>query len=226
MNAARRPPRHRARAAQSDRRRRRRQCRESARARARPRPGRAPISSSSPSCSSPAIRPKTSCSSRRSRPPAARRSRRSRARRPTRARPCWSARPGSRTASSTTRYLLLEGGKIAAARYKVDLPNYGVFDEKRVFAPGPMPGPIVLKRRAHRRSGLRGHLGRRTSSSAWPRPAARSCWCRTARPIGATRRRCGSTSRSRAWSRAGCRSSISTRSAGRTNWCSTAPRSG
>jgi NAD+ synthase len=42
-------------------------------------------------------------------------------------------------------YLLLEGGKVAAARYKVELPNYGVFDEKRVFAPGPMPGPIVLR---------------------------------------------------------------------------------
>src|ERR1700738_1999658 len=41
--------------------------------------------------------------------------------------------------------LLLEGGKVAAARYKVDLPNYGVFDEKRVFVPGPLPGPIVLK---------------------------------------------------------------------------------
>src|SRR6185437_4280336 len=27
---------------------------------------------------------------------------------------------------------LLEGGTIAALRYKVDLPNYGVFDEKRV----------------------------------------------------------------------------------------------
>src|SRR6187399_2718912 len=42
-------------------------------------------------------------------------------------------------------HLLLEGGKITAARHKVDLPNYGVFDEKRVFAPGPMPGPIVIK---------------------------------------------------------------------------------
>src|SRR5882672_5081173 len=42
-------------------------------------------------------------------------------------------------------FLLLEGGKVAAARYKVDLPNYGVFDEKRVFVPGPLPGPIVLK---------------------------------------------------------------------------------
>jgi NAD+ synthase len=40
--------------------------------------------------------------------------------------------------------LLLEGGRITAARHKVDLPNYGVFDEKRVFTPGPMPGPIVL----------------------------------------------------------------------------------
>src|SRR6201988_2282763 len=42
-------------------------------------------------------------------------------------------------------YLLLEGGKIAAARYKVDLPNYRMFDEKRVFMPGPLPGPIVHK---------------------------------------------------------------------------------
>jgi NAD+ synthase len=41
--------------------------------------------------------------------------------------------------------LLLEGGKIAATRFKRDLPNYGVFDEMRVFAPGPMPGPIDFK---------------------------------------------------------------------------------
>ncbi|MFG1427871.1 NAD+ synthase [Roseixanthobacter glucoisosaccharinicivorans] len=41
--------------------------------------------------------------------------------------------------------LLLEGGRIAAIRYKVDLPNYGVFDEKRVFVPGPLPGPIPFK---------------------------------------------------------------------------------
>ena len=37
------------------------------------------------------------------------------------------------------------GGVIEAMRFKVDLPNYGVFDEKRVFAPGPMPGPILIK---------------------------------------------------------------------------------
>ncbi len=42
-------------------------------------------------------------------------------------------------------YALLDNGRIEAVRYKVDLPNYGVFDEKRVFAQGPMPGPIVFK---------------------------------------------------------------------------------
>ena len=41
--------------------------------------------------------------------------------------------------------LLLEGGEIRAKRFKVDLPNYGVFDEKRVFSPGSLPGPIDFK---------------------------------------------------------------------------------
>ncbi len=40
---------------------------------------------------------------------------------------------------------LLAGGRIEAVRYKVDLPNYGVFDEKRVFRAGPAPGPFVFK---------------------------------------------------------------------------------
>jgi NAD+ synthase len=40
---------------------------------------------------------------------------------------------------------LLHAGAVAAVRHKVDLPNYGVFDEKRVFAPGPMPGPINFR---------------------------------------------------------------------------------
>jgi NAD+ synthase len=42
-------------------------------------------------------------------------------------------------------YALLSAGRIEAIRYKVDLPNYGVFDEKRVFVPGPLPGPVVIK---------------------------------------------------------------------------------
>ena len=39
----------------------------------------------------------------------------------------------------------LDKGEVIGKRFKVDLPNYGVFDEKRVFAPGPMPGPLVFK---------------------------------------------------------------------------------
>ena len=43
------------------------------------------------------------------------------------------------------RHALLDGGAIEAVRFKVDLPNYGVFDEKRVFDAGPMPGPINFR---------------------------------------------------------------------------------
>ncbi len=41
--------------------------------------------------------------------------------------------------------LLLDKGEIAGVRYKHHLPNYGVFDERRVFAPGPAPGPIPFR---------------------------------------------------------------------------------
>ena len=40
---------------------------------------------------------------------------------------------------------LADGGRIEAVRFKHDLPNYGVFDEKRVFAAGPAPGPVVFR---------------------------------------------------------------------------------
>jgi NAD+ synthase len=42
-------------------------------------------------------------------------------------------------------YVLLAAGRIAAVRFKVNLPNYGVFDEKRVFATGPVPGPVSFR---------------------------------------------------------------------------------
>src|SRR5262245_6948641 len=42
--------------------------------------------------------------------------------------------------------VLLDSGRIAAVRYKHELPNYGVFDEKRVFAAGPLPDPIDFRR--------------------------------------------------------------------------------
>lgn len=41
--------------------------------------------------------------------------------------------------------LLLDKGAIAATRLKHHLPNYGVFDEARVFVPGPLPAPITFR---------------------------------------------------------------------------------
>ncbi|MBI1650460.1 NAD+ synthase [Hyphomicrobium sulfonivorans] len=41
--------------------------------------------------------------------------------------------------------VLIDNGAVEAVRFKVDLPNYGVFDEKRVFAAGPMPGPVNVR---------------------------------------------------------------------------------
>ena len=40
---------------------------------------------------------------------------------------------------------LLDAGRIAAIRYKANLPNYGVFDEKRLFARGPAAGPLTIR---------------------------------------------------------------------------------
>ncbi len=42
--------------------------------------------------------------------------------------------------------IVADGGKVLAERYKIDLPNYGEFDEKRVFQAGPhMPGPVNFR---------------------------------------------------------------------------------
>lgn len=40
---------------------------------------------------------------------------------------------------------LIGGGKIIETRFKNNLPNYGVFDEQRVFKSGPLPDPIMFK---------------------------------------------------------------------------------
>jgi NAD+ synthase len=42
-------------------------------------------------------------------------------------------------------FLLLDEGRVANRTFKVDLPNYGVFDEKRVFAAGPVPTPMRVR---------------------------------------------------------------------------------
>jgi len=60
--------------------------------------------------------------------------------------------------------LLLDGGTVAAVTYKHCLPNYGVFDEKRVFEAGPLPQTLAC----------RGHaLGVLVCEDMWfPHPAA------------------------------------------------------
>ena len=40
--------------------------------------------------------------------------------------------------------MVADGGQ-AAVRHKVHLPNYAVFDEKRLFAAGPMPQPVDIR---------------------------------------------------------------------------------
>src|SRR6478609_3820174 len=40
---------------------------------------------------------------------------------------------------------LLDEGRIAAIRFKANLPNYGVFDEKRLFTRGPAAGPVTIR---------------------------------------------------------------------------------
>ena len=41
--------------------------------------------------------------------------------------------------------LFMQGGEITDIRLKHHLPNYGVFDEGRVFTRGPLPEPIIFK---------------------------------------------------------------------------------
>jgi NAD+ synthase len=42
-------------------------------------------------------------------------------------------------------FILADGGKVLARTLKRELPNYGTFDEKRIFAPGPLPEPLEFK---------------------------------------------------------------------------------
>ena len=41
--------------------------------------------------------------------------------------------------------ILADGGRMVARTLKRELPNYGTFDEKRVFASGPLPEPIEFR---------------------------------------------------------------------------------
>ena len=144
--------------AQSRRRRPRGQRGQAAQGARRGGGARAPISSSSPSCSSPAIRPRTWCASRPSRPLRARRSRR------------WRPRPrdggpgvlvGTIWAEDGKLYnavALLDGGRIAGRALQGRPAQLRrVRREARVRRRADA-GAGQLPRRAHRRADLRGHL--------------------------------------------------------------------
>ena len=54
--------------------------------------------------------------------------------------------PLRRKSGTHNSVVVADGGKVLAESYKVDLPNYGEFDEKRVFQAGPvMPGPVNFR---------------------------------------------------------------------------------
>ncbi|MEL6477722.1 MAG: NAD+ synthase [Pseudomonadota bacterium] len=53
--------------------------------------------------------------------------------------------PGQDHAGAYNAYHLLQDGTIRAQFLKHHRPNYGVFDEKRLYLEGPSPGPIEIK---------------------------------------------------------------------------------
>jgi NAD+ synthase len=54
--------------------------------------------------------------------------------------------PLKRASGVHNSIIVANGGEVLAERHKLDLPNYGEFDEKRVFQQGPhMPGPINFR---------------------------------------------------------------------------------
>ncbi|RWP32978.1 NAD+ synthase [Mesorhizobium sp.] len=54
--------------------------------------------------------------------------------------------PLKRKSGTHNSIIFADGGKILAERYKLDLPNYGEFDEKRVFQAAPeIQGPVNFR---------------------------------------------------------------------------------
>jgi NAD+ synthase len=46
---------------------------------------------------------------------------------------------------SYNAFVLADGGRVVGRTLKRELPNYGTFDEKRIFASGPLPEPIAYR---------------------------------------------------------------------------------
>ena len=111
---------------------------------------------------------------------------------PSRGRRCCSGPSIDEGGSIYNAFILADGGRVIGRTLKRELPNYGTFDEKRIFAAGPLPEPIEFQGREARRADLRGHLAGDRSARISPRPAPRSCWCPTAAPTSSTRTTCAS----------------------------------
>jgi NAD+ synthase len=47
--------------------------------------------------------------------------------------------------SNYNAVILADGGRVLGRTLKRELPNYGTFDEKRIFAEGPLPEPLEFK---------------------------------------------------------------------------------
>ena len=121
--------------------------------------------------------------------------------------------------------ILADGGRIVGRTLKRELPNYGTFDEKRVFAPGPLPEPIEFR-------GVK--LGVPICEDIWQEvvcghlaeAGAEMLLVPNGSPYELDKddiaRAAGALARA---SRPGFRSPTSTASAARTSWRSTAPRS-
>ena len=58
---------------------------------------------------------------------------------------------------------VLADGEVRGVYRKRFLPNYGVFDEDRYFAPAERPDPAAVRRRGRRADDLRGHLAARAA---------------------------------------------------------------
>jgi len=53
--------------------------------------------------------------------------------------------PLSESGATYNALVLADGGRVLGRTLKRELPNYGTFDEKRIFTPGPLPEPIEFR---------------------------------------------------------------------------------
>ena len=119
-------------------------------------------------------------------------------------------------------YLLADGGKLIARRLKHELPNYGTFDEKRVFCLRAAARAGDVQGRHLRHPDLRGHLARIGLRASEAGRRANSCWSPMAARTSSTRMKSESRWSNGGSPRPASPSPISIASAGRTSWSSKA----